>query len=130
MIRPILILALLFMHGSISAQRAQYQRLDQLGWEFIDFQVPDHLTELDTGKVNYLVTVNGKGKVRDVKLLQNTLPRHAEKMFRALVGKSLFRNTGGSVAANKKVKGTLLITRSRCNQPVATGGQIKIFEKP
>lgn len=129
MIRPILVLALLAAHGMVPAQTTQYQPLNDLGWEIIDFQLPGGLTELDTGKVNYLVTISGKGKVRDVKVLETTLPRHGEKIFRAAVGRSLFRNTGAGAPPGKTIKGTVSMARAWChpgNRPATT----QTFDNP
>lgn len=129
MIRPILVLALLAAHGMVPAQSIEYQSLDDLGWEIIDFQFPGDLTELDTGKVNYLVTISDEGKVRDVNVLETTMPRRAEKIFRAIVGRSLFRNTGARVAPGETIKGTVFLERVWCHPDAGTAPG-DIFDKP
>lgn len=125
----LLALLLAFPGCDLAAQDLHYPPIDALGWKMTAFTVPDQLTELDTGTVNYLVTLDHKGQVTSLKILNNTFDANAEKLWRAAIKKSGFTRTVRSDSGKKKYRGTMLITRAHCNQPVGTADQLQLFRK-
>jgi len=80
-----------------------------------DFSLPDRLTDVDTGSVSYLLTLNHAGKIKHIEILNNSFNTTTEKLFRQAVRKSIFTRRRDSSALEIAHKGTLLITRDPCN---------------
>ena len=124
----LVILASVFLPPGVAAQDSYHPPLEEAGWEMRDFTVPDQLTELDTGAVQYLVTLNGQGKVTHLKVLSNTFDAAAEKQWRRALKQCAFTNTSGLEQPKKRIRGTTMITRNYCSQPVGTPDQLRIFQ--
>ena len=121
--RPIITFLLILIHFGLIGQSHKYEPIDKLGWEMTNFSIPDKLTEMDTGNVNYLLTINDKGKVKNVEVLSNTFDLKMEKLWRRMIKKLEFTRTDDNASLKKKYKGTLLITREPCNKPVENAPQ-------
>ena len=106
-------LILTCLHFNLPAQEAKYPPLDELGWEAINFEIPENLTETDTGSVNYLVTLKTDGKVADLEIIGNTFDEEAEKIWRHYVNSLVFVRK--KLTGSSHHKGTLFIRREYCN---------------
>jgi hypothetical protein len=91
-----------------------YVPIDKAGWTMTNFSEPDNLIETDSGEVKYLLTLNKKGRVKNIKILTNTFSNVAETKWRGEVKKTIFLRQ--STDRDTKYKGTLLIERERCNK--------------
>jgi hypothetical protein len=98
----------------VAAQNKNYQPIDKLGWEMVNFSTPDKLTDSDSGSVKYLLTVNSKGKVTHIKLMNNTFPRGAEKLWRKMTKDLQFRRSEDLLQTKARYEGTLEISREPC----------------
>jgi hypothetical protein len=104
---------LIVCHLMLRAQDATYLPVDQQGWEMTNFSVPENLDVKDSGAVNYLLTVNARGKVTNVKAIASSLPSETEKRWRTMTRKLKFQRADG--VPKKKFKGTLNITFAPCD---------------
>ena len=111
--RPFIALILICLHCNLSAQDPEYQPLDELGWEAINLEIPENLTETDTGSVNYLVTLNPEGKVAELEILVNTFSEEAEKIWRHSVNSLIFVRK--KLTVSPRHMGTFFIRREYCN---------------
>jgi hypothetical protein len=97
--------------------KTNYRSIDSVGWKMMNFSVPSNLTEQDAGEVKYLLTLNRKGYVKTVELLENTFSESTERKWRAEVKKLVFsRVKSGEKAV---YKGTLSLARQRCSETEA-----------
>lgn len=90
-----------------------YEPIDKAGWTMTNFSEPANLTEIDIGEIKYLLTLNKKGHVKNIKVLTNSFSKEAETKWRSEVKKTIFlrQKTDGQI----NYKGTLLIERERCS---------------
>jgi hypothetical protein len=125
------LLAFLFLQcaGSIIAQNSQHEQIGKLEWDIKDFTPINNLTELDTGSVNYILTLNRAGKIKRIEILSNTFATNIEQQWRNYLKKSTFTKSPETELSKVKYKGTFLISRARCNNPVGTVEQIQLFRK-
>ncbi|MEX2231608.1 MAG: hypothetical protein WD824_05585 [Cyclobacteriaceae bacterium] len=127
---PIITIFLILIYCSLAGQDPGHQPLDKLGWDVINFSIPEDLTELDTGRVNYLLNLSHEGQIRHIELLENSFDSRVEKLWQVAIKKSAFKRSGENSTIEKKHKGTFFISRAHCNQPVGTPEQIELFHKP
>jgi hypothetical protein len=118
---------LIFLALPVQSQTGGYKTLGELGWNMTNFSMPDQLTEIDTGYVDYLVTLSRKGKVTRLKILRSSFGDETEKLWRQSIIKSSFTPRDGREP--RKYKGTLSIERAYCSsEPNATEKQIDTFK--
>jgi hypothetical protein len=113
----------------LRAQEMQHKTLHELGWDVINFKIPA-LTELDTGHVNYLITLNRKGEVEQLEIMSNSFAEKAEKLWQESISRSSFIRRN-SAAGAVGYKGSFKIDREYCHdEPVGTKEQIDLFTPP
>jgi hypothetical protein len=76
-----------------------------------------------------MVTLNRAGKIKRIEILNNTFTTNVEQQWRDYLKKSTFARLPEAEVSKVKYKGTFLISRSRCNNPVGTVEQILLFRK-
>jgi hypothetical protein len=86
-----------------------YESLDKLGWKLINFEQPEKITELDSGRITYLITLNKNGYVKEVEIISNTFRESAEKDWIKIVERFTFEQQNPPEQPRRKYKGTLLI---------------------
>jgi|GEM_PF-3075525 len=77
-------LFLIVSPGLLIAQKT-YEPIDKIGWELPEISVPKSFTPLDSGTVNYLLSITKSGKIKGVRIISNTFSKEAESKLRAEV---------------------------------------------
>lgn len=110
-------LSFIFTHAL--SQEADYPSLDEAGWYIINLEEPQGLKDTDVGAVNYLITLNEKGKIKSIRILTSTFTNRAERSWRKKILSAEFIKIKDIKTPGGKIRGTLLITRDTCNKDAA-----------
>lgn len=118
-----------------NSQGNEYKSLDELGWQMADFSIPEGMTDLDTGAVTYLVTINDTGNVLRVRILGTTCNPQAEKKWRRTLKDCSFINAAVTRPTGKRIAGTMTINRRHCNtlpegNTLSPAEQTDVFRDP
>lgn len=106
----------MLQHASAQVVTA-LESIDKLGWEATNVSMPEKLTDADIGEVTYLLTLNKKGKVKNINALKNTFTRETEKRWRETVRDIKFSRATETEGVKPQYRGTFFISRERCNKP-------------
>lgn len=85
------------------------ESLDKLGWTLLNFEQPEKITELDSGRATYLITLNKNGYVKSIELLRSTFRVEAEREWRKIIERYEFEQKESFSGQPPKYKGTLFI---------------------
>jgi len=103
-----------FVYSTAVGQSLKYQPLNELGWEMANFTIPDGLTELDTGAVTFLLTINGSGDILSVQTLADTFSAGTRKLWKRSIKSATFKKADISAPTGRRVVGMVTISRDYC----------------
>lgn len=114
--KNIIILILTVIPTLLIGQSKNYnfEPIDKLGWMMTNFSEPENITELDSGQVKYLLTLNKKGQVKKVEVLSSTFRTESETAWRKEIKKLIFTRQKPQ-QGQLEYKGTLFIESRHCN---------------
>ena len=80
--------------------------LQENGWVWESKPIINDLSN-DHGKIMYMITINQQGKIEDIKVIECTVSKKTEKVYREGTSKLTFKRLGNETEVPEKVTGTL-----------------------